>query len=179
MIRRAYLGCGAAFALGLALYVVFGAWVDLLVFVVAAPLLLALAIFAVAFSGFVALKSRRRDAFFVCAATATLLLAWRYLPTREIGTSVRFELQRAQYEAAGAAVAAGKIPDCAPVTCAFELSPHRAVVFPWGGLLAAWQGVVYDPTDDMQAFMERKPSFTAAVTGCTRLRPGFYICGFA
>lgn len=167
------------FLLALFLYIAFGAYADGLALFVAPLFVASLGALAAAAAVYCIAVHRDRKSFAVLLAVALLFVAWACTPTEAIATDVRFKLERSSYSRAGEAVAGGKVPACVPATCTVELGEPSYVVFPWGGLLSAWNGVVYDPTDNMERFIQHKPAFTATVTGCKRLRPTFYMCGFA
>jgi len=179
LLRRIHLPSAALFLLALLFYIAFGAYADGLA-LFAAPLFVAsLGALAAAASVYCIATDRDRKGVAVLLAVASLFVAWAYAPTDAVGTSVRFELERPNYARAAEAVAGGKAPACVPTTCTVEFGEPSYVVFPWGGLLSAWNGVVYDPTDNMERFIQHKPAFTATVMGCKRLRRTFYMCGFA
>ena len=177
--RHIHLLLASMFALVLALYIALGAYVEILAFVVIQTSIFAVATAAISACTYRIVRYRDPAAFAVLVSVAVLLMAWLKLPTEGVSTNIRFALERRDYGKAADSLANGKVPACAPATCIVEIGSPSYLVFPWSGLLAFWDGVVYDSTDNLVAFTQHKPSFAAAVTGCTRIKPKYYLCGFA
>lgn len=111
--------------------------------------------------------------FMLIIAAGTL---WLARPTDSTADAARFQREAPTYRSAARDLAANRQPAClASHAC---LPDGQRLIFPWDGMLAGWSGVVFDPYDNMQEFMNRQPGFTAQVVGCKRLEPFFYLCGF-
>jgi hypothetical protein len=177
--RHACLFSAAIFACVLALHVAFKEYEDVPTFLVVPAIIALTGITAAAMGLYQLWKKRNASAAVLLLGEVAIFLAWGYTPTDEIGRYVRFNIDLPMYRTAIGEVSRGNVPRCAPKECMIEKGDPTYLVFPWGGLLSSWVGVVYDPTDNLRQFVTHKPTFTGEIMGCTQIRRNFFLCGFA
>lgn len=123
---------------------------------------------------------RKRDAMLLIALVAATWVAWAFCPTRELGVTARFLLEKHKYEEAIAQTRGGAQPACLGThACASDGHTPPYVVFPFPGLLNSWVGIVHVPGPDQFPLFERMASFAAAsVCDPKPLAPQYYVCNF-
>ena len=124
---------------------------------------------------------RSRAELLVFGIVGATWLAWALLPTRELGAFLRYQVARSKYEVAVAQTAGGGTPACVTTrACESDGATPPYIVFPFEGLLFAWNGVVYVPNENQQPEPDRLRSFSSAAS-CSprRLAPHYYFCSFS
>jgi hypothetical protein len=151
------------------------------------PLTLAMAL-VVALVGFVATSAvvsrivvqRNRFALILTALVASTWVAWLVFPTRDLGITARFHLEKHKYEEAIAQTPGGAQPACvASRTCMSDGYTPPYLVFPYEGFLNAFVGIVHVPEQDQLPRPERMAVFAAGSACDSRpLASQYYVCHF-
>lgn len=124
---------------------------------------------------------RRR--FFVALSLSVFVIAvwgiWILAPTREVGKTVKFWYEEADYLMAVEELKRTGNPRCVALgKCGIDDGPPLRLVFSWGGLLNNWGGVVYDPSGLVMYQVRPRSLLGSELIRCEHLKEDFYLCGF-
>jgi hypothetical protein len=108
-------------------------------------------------------------------------VGWMYVPTRELALLTTFHVLRGRYEHGASQLRRGLVPDCIGTgACMTDPRAPGYLVFPLGGLLSSWIGIVYAPGGKINEHLGDGNAFaSAARCDPAPLHGSFFVCGFA
>jgi len=105
-------------------------------------------------------------------------LIWLFVPVRDFGAFVRFQIDRDQYEAVVKNLTVGKEIGCLKSEmCEVDKGPPLRVAFTWGGI-GNWLGIIYNPSDDFEKNPQNIKAFGREGGSCKKMGDHYYLCGF-
>lgn len=142
----------------------------------------------VGISGLVALLSAalgaRRDGdreHCIRAGLITLIMwaMWIFGALDQFGEQAWFWMERPYFDRSVREAAEGMTPSCvASKRCFHEPGRAADLVFPLGGLLNNWRGVVHSPTWEDPSVERNPSSFVGEWARCKHLSGPYFLCGF-